>query len=166
MLKELSCGVGGDFGTTVLPSQYYDLVTRRNQLEGGLKLMLAVLEDGIRCYVKYRNARTFERRRIYREVRNWIADHSASQGVFGFENVCAALSINPDFMRRRIRRMEPRDLPTARYRRVAPSIRRRRLAVHVIGRSNARGSRKGNLAGATTAGGGGREWMSKLSAAP
>lgn len=166
MVKDLSSGGGADFGTTVLPCQYYDLVTRRNQLEGGLKLMLAVLEDGIRCYVRYRNARTFERRRIYREVRNWIADHGTDQGVFGFENVCAALSIDPDFMRRRIRSMEPRDLPTARYRRVAPSIRRRRSGVHVVGRGLGSNGQRRNLAGSMLARGNRREWVSNVRATP
>ena len=56
----------------MLPGQYVDLVRRNHVIEGELKLLLAVLEDAIRCYLRNVNAKDGERRRDFVEVRNWF----------------------------------------------------------------------------------------------
>src|SRR5215472_841130 len=56
----------------LLPGQYVDLVRRNNVIEGELKLMLAVLEDAIRCYLRNVDSHHGERRREFVEVRNWF----------------------------------------------------------------------------------------------
>ena len=82
----------------LLPVQYADLVRRNHVIEGELKLLLAVLEDAIRCYLRNVNAKDGERRREFVEVRAWFEgsiDGSRCGDIFSFENLCAALSIDP-----------------------------------------------------------------------
>jgi len=52
----MSYGKGIDAGL-LLPGQYVDLVRRNEVIEGELKLLLAVLEDAIRCYLRNVNAK-------------------------------------------------------------------------------------------------------------
>jgi len=71
----------------LLPVQYVDLVRRNHVIEGELKLLLAVLEDAIRCYLRNANAKDGERRRDFVEVRTWFegggsASARAARGYF------------------------------------------------------------------------------------
>ena len=72
----------------LMPGQYVDLVRRNHVIEGELKLLLAVLEDAIRCYLRYANSKEGERRRDFIEVRNWfeggIAGSSRRADIFSF----------------------------------------------------------------------------------
>ncbi|HZC46411.1 MAG TPA: hypothetical protein VE243_08035, partial [Candidatus Acidoferrum sp.] len=82
----------------LLPGQYADLVRRNHVIEGELKLLLAVLEDAIRCYFRNANSKDGERRRDFIEVRSWFEGgiSGARRGdIFSFENLCAALGIEP-----------------------------------------------------------------------
>src|ERR1700733_11246491 len=56
----------------LLPGQYIDLVRRNHVIEGELKLLLAVLEDAIRCYLRNVDAKDGERRRDFVKVRHWF----------------------------------------------------------------------------------------------
>jgi hypothetical protein len=102
----------------VLPGQYADLVRRNHAIEGELKLLLAVLEDAIRCYLRNANAKEGERRRDFLEVRNWFDGNLAGAGcadIFGFDNLCAALGIEPRYLLDRLRMLTIGDLPSRRY---------------------------------------------------
>ena len=68
------------------------------QLTGTKALMLAVLEDGIRSYLGSSPV-------IASEAEYWI--YSPRQhSPFGFAVVCEALGLNPDAVRRTIKRMK------------------------------------------------------------
>src|SRR5271168_1183340 len=71
----------------LLPVQYADLVRRNHVIEGELKLLLAVLEDAIRCYLRYSNVKDGDRRREFIEVKNWFEGaRGARRGdIFSFE---------------------------------------------------------------------------------
>ena len=56
----------------LLPGQYVDLVRRNEVMVGELKLLLAVLEDAIRCYLRNVNAKDGARRRDFVEARTWF----------------------------------------------------------------------------------------------
>jgi hypothetical protein len=102
----------------LLPGQYADLVRRNHVIEGELKLLLAVLEDAIRCYLRYAKVKDGERRREFIEVRNWFegARAGARRGdIFSFENLCAALGIEPPYLLDRLRILTIDDLPSRRY---------------------------------------------------
>jgi hypothetical protein len=102
----------------LLPGQYADLVRRNHVIEGELKLLLAVLEDAIRCYLRYAHAKDGERRREFIEVRNWFEGARAGVrrgDIFSFENLCAALGIEPRYLLDRLRILTIDDLPSRRY---------------------------------------------------
>jgi hypothetical protein len=102
----------------LLPVQYADLVRRNHVIEGELKLLLAVLEDAIRCYLRYANAKDGERHREFIEVRNWFEGARAGVrrgDIFSFENLCAALEIEPRYLLDRLRILTIDDLPSRRY---------------------------------------------------
>jgi hypothetical protein len=102
----------------LLPGQYADLVRRNHVIEGELKLLLAVLEDAIRCYLRYANSKDGERRREFIEVRNWFEGARAGVrrgDIFSFENLCAALGIEPRYLLDRLQILTIDDLPSRRY---------------------------------------------------
>jgi len=71
----------------ILPSQYYWALGHRTCLDGERKLMFAVLEDGVRCYLKNMDANSRRRRILFFEVRDWMKAE-ASKGPFSFELLC------------------------------------------------------------------------------
>ena len=102
----------------LLPGQYADLVRRNHVIEGELKLLLAVLEDAIRCYLRNVNAKDGEHRRDFVEVRNWFEGNGAGNlrgDIFSFENLCAALGIDPPYLLDRLQILRIGDLPSRRY---------------------------------------------------
>jgi hypothetical protein len=109
---------GTDAGL-LLPMQYADLVRRNHVIEGELKLLLAVLEDAIRCYLRNVHAKDGEHRRDFVEVRNWFEGggrHNARRpDIFSFDNLCAALGIEPRCLLERLHILTLGDLPSRRY---------------------------------------------------
>jgi len=76
------------FGSsTILPAQYYPALTHRGGLEGERKLMFAVLEDAVQCYLKNMDAKTGRRRILFFEVRDWM-QRDGNSGPFSFELLC------------------------------------------------------------------------------
>ncbi len=115
MSDEKGIGTG-----VLLPGQYVDLVRRNEVIEGELKLLLAVLEDAIRCYLRNVNAKDGERRGDFIEVRKWFEAGSGAAAarradIFGFDNLCAALGIDPRCLLARLRILTINDLPSRRY---------------------------------------------------
>ena len=102
----------------LLPGQYADMVRRNHVIEGELKLLLAVLEDAIRCYLRNLNAKDGERRRDFVEARNWFEDSRVGvrrSDIFSFDNLCTALGIEPRYLLDRLRILTIDDLPSRRY---------------------------------------------------
>jgi len=103
----------------LMPGQYADLLRRNHVLEGELKLLLAVLEDAIRCYLRNVNVKDGERRRDFVEVRNWFEAGAGGAtrraDIFSFDNLCAALGIEPRCLLARLRILTITDLPSRRY---------------------------------------------------
>lgn len=83
----------------LLPEQYYDLRRCRHELRGELKLMFAVLEDAIHCYLHYMNARSRPRRILFYEVREWMNSRH-SKGLFAYDTLCEALGIDAGRLRK------------------------------------------------------------------
>ncbi len=104
----------------LLPGQYLDLVRRSDLIEGERKLLLAVLEDAIRCYLRNVHAKDGERRRDFVEARNWFgaggnAAAARRADIFSFDNLCAALGIEPRCLLERLRILTINDLPSRRH---------------------------------------------------
>ncbi len=83
----------------VLPEQFFEGARRDSQASGEKALMLAVLEDGIRCFQEHlRNPRS-NPRLLSQQAEAWIraVDY---EWPFSFNNVCETLGIDPAALRR------------------------------------------------------------------
>jgi hypothetical protein len=101
------------------PTQYDDLVRRGHLLSGELRLMLAILEDATRCYLRHAKSKDEARSGEFLEVRRWFesgVEPMADQcGIFSFRNLCEALCIEPERLLERLKAMTLADLPPRRY---------------------------------------------------
>lgn len=84
---------------TMLPSQFMDRTTLEQSAFPEKRLMLAVLEDAVATFQRYVLAKDRRGRRLFREAEEWVASCDASW-PFAFENICSALQIEPDYLRR------------------------------------------------------------------
>ena len=83
---------------TLLPSQYLDRVVAEPTIQPEKRLMLAVLESAVATYQKHVLATSRRGRRLFAESEAWVT--VAHDGwVFSFENICAALRLDADFVR-------------------------------------------------------------------
>jgi hypothetical protein len=87
----------------LLPVQYYDLMRRRNRLEGAHRLALAVLEDAVECYLKNMNAKSRQRRILFYEVQNWMNDKNRV-GMFSYETLCETVGLDAKSLRTALKR--------------------------------------------------------------
>jgi hypothetical protein len=82
----------------VLPEQFFEGARHDSQASGEKALMLAVLEDGIRCFQEHlRNPRS-NPRLLSQQAEAWIraVDYD---WPFSFNNVCETLRIDPGALR-------------------------------------------------------------------
>ena len=85
------------------PAQYYGgRRTSHPEMNATKRLLLAVLEDALRCLQTYAESRNPAHRKAFGEAETWILDRKA-QGPFAFETICEALAIQPDHLRDGIR---------------------------------------------------------------
>ena len=86
---------------TLLASQYFDRV-RRRVVDGERRLMAAVLEDGVTAYMKHAGATDSQRAELFADAEAWI---ESDDGVsfYSFENICAVLDLNAEYLRRGLR---------------------------------------------------------------
>lgn len=88
-----------DDSPSVLPAQYYAPLRSRNVLEGELKLMFVVLQDGINSYLSSMLGRRVGDYRRFQEVLEWITARDES-GPFAYETLCDTFGLNPDALRK------------------------------------------------------------------
>jgi hypothetical protein len=80
---------------------------RKHLLEGEKRLVLSVLEDAVECYMKCIDAASNKGQRLFRDADEWI-NLEDKHWVFSFDNVCDMLDINPEYMRRGLKRWKER----------------------------------------------------------
>ncbi len=88
--------IGNDSDT---PSRYLDTFRRSEYLEPEKTLLLALLEDAIQLFQKYRDARDRAGKEQFREVEDWFL-HEGNLWLFSFENICDLLGLDPQYVRR------------------------------------------------------------------
>lgn len=93
----------------MLPLQYYEAFRRKHLLEGEKALMFAVLEDAIESYQRYLKSSTKSGQNRFRGAEEWI-DRQDKLWLFSFDNVCEALDIDPEYMRRGLHRWKQNQL--------------------------------------------------------
>jgi hypothetical protein len=92
----------------LLPLQYYETLRRSHQPESHKLLMFAVLRDAVENYMNYLNSPTKKGQVRIREAEQWI-DREDKLWLFSFDNVCEALNIDPDYMRRGLHQWKARN---------------------------------------------------------
>ena len=93
---------------TVLSEQYFENLRRKTYFEPEKRLMLAVLEDAVRCFQDNLHARTSKRKRLFDETEDWIVTASDDY-VFSFRHVCEALGLSPEYLRQGMLRWKQRN---------------------------------------------------------
>ncbi len=83
-------------GIGILPAQYGTMCRKKLPAEGERKLLFAVLEDAIRCYLKNRDRD--QSNPEFLEAAEWLRSDEES-GPFSFVRVCQALGINAERLR-------------------------------------------------------------------
>lgn len=83
----------------VIPEQYFDTFRRSEYLEPEKALLLAILEDAIHCFQKYRTAEDRVGRERFHDAKTWIMD-GGNDWIFSFDTVCELLRLDPQYVRR------------------------------------------------------------------
>ena|SRR6185312_16440679 len=82
----------------ITPAQFYDMRRDDGAIAPVRRLMMAVLEDALRCFQNNANAHEGLRRKLFEEAEQWLCrDHG--EGPFAFETVCETLGIEPQYLR-------------------------------------------------------------------
>lgn len=82
----------------VLPEQIIEGYRNDSYLSGEKALMLAVLEDGIRCFQEHLRNPRYNPRLLSQEAEEWIRAEDWDW-PFSFNNVCENLGVNPEALR-------------------------------------------------------------------
>lgn len=82
---------------TIAAPQYFDL-SRSTSMDPSKKLMLAILEDALKCFQAYASARSGRQRKLFEEAEQWIMAQGNDE-IFSFENICEVLEFNPQYVR-------------------------------------------------------------------
>jgi len=92
---------------TLLGEDYAANFRRKLPLEPERTLLLAILEDGIRCYQENIHVSGGKRRSLFEEARDWL--FSDDTGWFcSFVSICTLLNLEPNYIRRGLRQWETR----------------------------------------------------------
>jgi len=89
------------------------------------RLMLAVLEEALVTFQRGLTSARAEQRRMFHEVERWVASDDMDW-PFSFENICGSLRIDPDYIRKGLRRLKIEALRGNEHRK-ACALRRERI---------------------------------------
>lgn len=96
-----------------LPSQYADRHRRGAiELQPEKRLMLAVLEDAIETFRRYRGARDAKGRALAADAADWLASDDEAW-LYSYRRCCEAVGIDADYLRRGLRAWQDRTPPDA-----------------------------------------------------
>jgi hypothetical protein len=90
---------------TLVAEEFLGNYRRKTPLEPEKTLVLAVLEDGIRCFQDNASARSGKKKKLFKEAQQWLFCDD-SDWLFSFTSVCTLLGFDPDYIRRGLRRWE------------------------------------------------------------
>lgn len=104
--------------------QYHDTMKRSVHLEPEKRLMLAVLDDALKSFQNNVLGADKKSRKLFRETEEWFRD-TDSEGIFAFEQICEALGLGQDYIRRMLVRWKSKAIADARTRTRASRRRKR-----------------------------------------
>jgi hypothetical protein len=82
----------------ILPSQHFGAPKK---LAPEYRLMIAVLEDALKCVTKYRSATDTRGRRLFEEEKQWLVSEE-TESPYAFACICDVLDLDADTVRRRL----------------------------------------------------------------
>lgn len=82
----------------ILPAQFFQSLRSKSQFDGERRLMIAVLEDAVNCFMKQLHATDPKARQLYTDAEEWIATDDRTW-FFAFDNVCETLDLSPEYVR-------------------------------------------------------------------
>ena len=94
---------------SLLPAQFFAALKQKAQACGERRLMVAILEDAIDCFQKHVGATDNRSRHLCSEAEKWFLSDDDSW-PFSFVNVCHALDLHPEFIRRGLLAWKDRQL--------------------------------------------------------
>jgi len=94
-----------DFDQSTPPSDFF--LPHRRYIQGEQRLMLAVLEDAVACFQEGEKTPDRYKKRLAREAEEWMFADDPSW-PFSFENVCAHLGFNTEYIRRGLIKLKKR----------------------------------------------------------
>jgi hypothetical protein len=87
-------------GGAILPVQYFESLKKEDpRIVPYKRLLMAVLEDAVRCFQANVGATGAKGRRLFNETELWMRNDSAD-GPFSYVSVCETLGIDPAYLRR------------------------------------------------------------------
>jgi hypothetical protein len=98
---------------TLLGEDYAANFRRKIPLEPERILLLAILEDGVRCYQENLFVSGGKRRALFEEAQEWLFSDD-STWFCSFVSICTMLNLDPGYIRRGLREWETRARKTAR----------------------------------------------------
>ena len=123
--------IGNLFVPDVLtPEQFYDSRKDDSNIRPVKKLMMAILEDALRCFQNNCDAKSGSRKRLFQEAEHWLCGEGG-EGPFSFEMVCETLGIEPSFLRNGLKEWRRQQIEGNSARRLArrsPVVRTGRIS--------------------------------------
>ena len=108
MMETAQHRASGDSGLfqpdVILPSQ---LLSEFRCLMPEKRLMAAIVDDAVNCFLKYRFATHPRGRRLFREAEEWIMDGDRGW-AFSFQSICDTLGLDAGCLRKGLRQWHTR----------------------------------------------------------
>ena len=87
----------------IVPIEENNPIAARVRVSGEFRLMWAVFEDGLDCYLRYANHPSPRMQEMFREAKAWIESHE-EEWLFSFANICQVFQIDADYLRNGLHR--------------------------------------------------------------
>ena len=97
----------------VLPEQFYHTPTYAERHRGVAGLMVAVIEDALKCFCRQFSSHSRRDQRLAREAEVWFFS-TDSDYLFSFENICHVLGFDPSAIRGQLKRWRQQPPTTLR----------------------------------------------------
>ena len=82
-------------------AEFFDRYHRKTPIEGEKKLMLAILEDAVLCFLQKTRRLEGPKNSDSEEAKRWIFDKT-DDGPFSFQRICEALELDPTWVQKRL----------------------------------------------------------------
>jgi hypothetical protein len=89
--------------SAILPVQFFSGRRVKPEVEPERRLALAVLADAVRCFQLNAGANSRTKIRQFVEAKSWLFE-TEDKGPFSFDSICCLLDINPNSLRKGLRR--------------------------------------------------------------